>query len=285
MPRLCWSVILLLGAAGASFAQRTPLEFRPKVGDTLRMRLEQTTEMSALRSGVTTRQVTTRTVMHSRAIVESAVPEAVYILAVTDSVDVTSTDDKARLAALANSRQLVGQSMRLRLSPDGVVALADQTAPVSKSVTDLMSVMPASFPRDPVEVGGTWTREMPIASAAVARLFGAGTSGGVARATFRLDSLSRRGEFAYVSMHGTLESQSAASAPPAPGMMMLTPPVLGGTVTGAMIVDRKRGWLTQSRFVVDLHTTLKGTDTSRAPTEFRMRVTQQMRVFGRAPAH
>ena len=89
------SLILLLGAAGASFAQRTPLELRPMVGDTLRMRLEQTTEMSATRQGITTRQVTTHTVMHSRAIVESEVPEAVYILAITDSVAVSSTDESA----------------------------------------------------------------------------------------------------------------------------------------------------------------------------------------------
>lgn len=282
MLRFHASLALLLGAAGVSFAQRTPLELRPLVGDTLRMRLEQTTEMSAVRQGTTTRQVTTHTVMLSRAIVEREVADAVYILAITDSVDVSSTDESARAAALANSRQLVGRSMRLRLSPDGSVAIADQPGTVSKSVVDLASVMPATFPREPVAVGDTWTREMPIAPAALARLMGPAGQGGVARATFRLDSLSRQGELAYVSMHGTLESQPASAAVPGAGALVV--PTMGGSVTGTMVVNRRRGWLSQSRFVVDLRTVMSGSDAARAATEFRMRVTQQMRVFGRLPA-
>jgi hypothetical protein len=47
-------------------------------------------------------------------------------------------------------------------------------------------------------------------------------------------------------------------------------------------VIRRRGWLSSSQFVVDLRTTIASK--SAAPTEFHMRVTQQMRVFGRPPA-
>ncbi|HJQ19615.1 MAG TPA: hypothetical protein VJ867_04640 [Gemmatimonadaceae bacterium] len=272
---------LLLALATTAAAQRTPLEVRPRVGDTLRMRLDQTTEMSAQRAGAPARQVTTRTTMLSRAIVESEVVDAAIVLAITDSVDVSSTDENARAAALANSRQLVGKSMRLRLARDGSVTVAEPTGAVSKSVVDLASVMPATFPRDPVAVGDTWSREMPIAPAALARLLGPGSRGGVARATFRLDSLSRQADFAYVSMHGTLAASTPAAAPQT---ALVPSPALDGTVSGGMIVDRRRGWLSQSRFVVDLRTLVGGRDASHAATEFHMRVTQQMRVFGRPPA-
>ena len=244
------------------------------------MRLEQTTEMSIAREGTPARVVTTRTFMLSRAIVESEVPDGVYVLTVTDSVDVTSSDPAAAASAEATRRQLSGKRMRLRISPDGTVAMAEPTGSVSKAVNDLVSVMPASFPREPVNVGDTWTREMPIAPSAAARLPGANGRGGVARATFRLDSLSRQGELAYISMHGTLEPHPNDAATLAPG---LTLPALGGTVSGSMIVNRRRGWLSASQFVVDLRTTIVASKTQ-PPTEFRMRVTQQMRVFGRPPA-
>jgi len=266
---------LVLAWPVAAFAQRTPLELRPRVGDTLRMRLDQVTEMSATRPGAAPREIVTRSLMLSRAIVESEAGDAVYILAITDSVAVTSSDTNARAIADATRRQLSGRQMRLRLSPDGTVSMADRHAAVSKAVNDLVSVMPASFPRDPVAVGDTWSREMPMASGL--RLPGVGpTSAGVTRATFRLDSLSRAGELAFVSMRGTLgQPAGAPQAGGAPG----TPPTVGGTLLGTMIVDRRRGWLSESRFVVDVHTTIAGT--ALAATDFHMRITQHMHVFER----
>jgi len=260
-------------------AQRTSLELRPKAGDTLRMRLDQTTEMSIEREGSLPRVVTTRTHMLSRAIVESEVPDGVYVLAITDSVAVSSSDPAAAASSEAARRQLSGRRMRLRISSDGSVTLADPSGTVSKAMNDLVSVMPASFPREPVSVGDTWTREMPIAPSAAARLPGANGRGGVARATFRLDSLSRQGELAFISMHGTLEPHPSDAAALAPGLVL---PPLGGTVAGSMVVNRRRGWLSASQFVVDLRTSIAGK--TAPPTGFHMRVTQQMRVFGRPPA-
>jgi hypothetical protein len=281
MAAFRWSLVFLFGGAPIALAQRTSLEMRPRMGDTLRMRLDQTSEMSITRSGTPPRQVITRTHMLSRAIVEREVPDGVYVLAVTDSVDVSSTDPSAARSVDAMRRQLAGRQMRLRISPDGTVAMAEPSGPDSKAVNDLVSVMPASFPRDPVNVGDTWTREMPIAPSAAARLPGANGRGGVARATFRLDSLARQGELAYVSMRGTLEPQPNDPRLLAVGVVL---PPLGGTVSGSMVVNRRRGWLSESRFVVDLHTTIAATKASSAPTEIRMRVTQQMRVFGKSAA-
>ena len=127
-----------------AWAQRVVLELRPRFGDTLRMRLDQTTEVSGTREGkAAAKQVVTTLRMFSRAIVESSSPAGAMILAVTDSVDVSSTDDRALPLAKATQAQLAGRQMRLRLSPDGTVGVADGQEKIKKEVTDLVAGMPA----------------------------------------------------------------------------------------------------------------------------------------------
>jgi hypothetical protein len=46
-----------------------------------------------------------------------------------------------------------------------------------------------------------------------------------------------------------------------------------------MVVDRKRGWLAESRFTVQMRATVAAAGT--APMQFRMRITQHMRMFER----
>jgi hypothetical protein len=247
------------------------LELRPRVGDTLRMRLDQVTEMSGTRKGggPAMKQVVTTLRMFSRAIVESSAPAAAVILAVTDSVDVTTNDERTRTLAQQTRRQLEGRQMRLRLSPDGTVAVADQTTSVPREVNELVSVMPASFPRAPVAVGDTWVREMPIPPVTSLSL----ATGGVVRVSFRLDSVSRGADVAYVSMRGALQPQlTPASADPA----------LSGSVSGSMVINRRRGWLSESRFLVQLRTTVTPRDAAAGvPTQVRVKITQHMRVFDR----
>jgi hypothetical protein len=247
------------------------LELRPRLGDTLRMRLDQVTEVSGSRKGgsATMKAVVTTLTMFSRAIVESSAPASALILAVTDSVEVTSTDEHARALAATTQRQMRGRQMRLRLAPDGTVSVAPQTGDIPKEVTDLVSVMPASFPKDPVAVGEIWFREMPIASGASLGM----PVGGVVRAVFRLDSVSRAGELAYVSMRGALEQQPALLQGAAASS-------LAGSVTGTIVVNRRRGWLSESRFLVEMRTTVAGRSVApTAPMQFQMKITQHMTVF------
>src|SRR5687767_3576461 len=124
MSRLGWSLALFVVAASEGHAQRVVLELRPRFGDTVRMRFDQTTEMSGTRKGVATKAVVTTLRMFSRAIVESSSPASALILAITDSVDVSTTDERARPLASETQRQLAGRQMRLRLSPDGTVGVA-----------------------------------------------------------------------------------------------------------------------------------------------------------------
>jgi len=172
-------------------------------------------------------------------------------------------------------RQLEGRSMRLRLSPDGTVGMAQKGREVPKEVSDIVDVMPASFPRDSVSVGESWTREMPIARGST---LGAPV-GGVVRANFRLDSVSRSGDVAYVSMQGTLDQQ------PAPATSEAS---ISGTVNGTMVVNRRRGWLSETRFLVQMRSTVTSKTTtpgtaSPTPMQFRMKITQHMRVFDKRP--
>jgi hypothetical protein len=271
MTRVRFSLALLVLMAASARGQRMQLELRPKLGDTLRMRLDQVTEMSGTRKGVSTKLVVTTMRMFSRAIVEASAATSALILAVTDSVDVSSSDEHARALGREVVRQLEGRQMRLRLSPDGTVGVSEKSTEVPREVRDIVSVMPASFPREPVSVGDTWVREMPIAPATSLGV----PVAGIVRATFRLDSVIRGGNVAYVSMQGTMEQQPAPTSP--------APSALSGSVNGSMVIDRRRGWLSESRFLVQMRTTVVGKSVAgavtAAPMQFRMKITQHMRVF------
>jgi hypothetical protein len=269
-PVLRWTAVLLALLAPESGAQRVVLELRPRLGDTLRMRLDQTTEMSGARGGSQGKMSVTTMRMFSRAIVENTSPLAATILAVTDSVTVTSNDERSAPMAAETQRQLQGKQMRLRMSPDGTVGV-DQQANVSREVTDLVSIMPASFPKGSVAVGDTWLREMPIPPSASMGV----PLGGLVKAAFKLDSLSGDGAVAYLSMRGTMHPLAEAVA-------VSDPSALVGSVNGTMIVDRKRGWLSESRFLVEMRATIVAAGALRsAPMQFRIKISQHMKVVDR----
>jgi hypothetical protein len=266
MPGTRWGVALVVLCASNAAAQRVVLELRPHFGDTLRMRLDQTTEVSGTREGKTAKQVVTSLHIYSRAIVESSSPAGAMILAVTDSVAVTSNDERALPLAKATKAQLEGRQMRVRLTPDGTVGVADQGERVPKEVTDLVSGVPASFPRGSVSAGDTWQREMAIPPSTS---FGI-PLGGTVRAAFRLDSISADGDLAFLTLRGTVQQQGAST--PSQG-------TLTGSVGGRMVVDRRRGWLSESFLVVQMRASVPTTDV--APMQFRLKITQHMRVFER----
>jgi len=214
--------------------------------------------------------------MFSRAIVESAAQSSAMILAITDSVDVTTSDERARPVAAETQRQLAGRQMRLRLSPDGTVGVAEQQGGgggVPRAVNELVAVMPASFPRGSVAVGDTWLREMPIPPSASMGV----PLGGIVKASFKLDSLSDNGDIAYLTMRGTMHQMTDATA-------VSDPSALTGAVNGSMVVDRRRGWLSESRFLVEMRATVAPIGLARpAPMQFRLKITQHMRVLDKRP--
>lgn len=246
------------------------LRLHPRVGDTLHTRLEQQTEISATlkgASGPTTRSVSSSVVLSSRTIVKSSLPASTLVLTIVDSADFRTTDAHGAAQVADAERRLRGQQLVLQLGADGTIESARDLrgASVSRDMADAMSAMPAVFPRRPVNVGEQWTREMPLPAGGA---FGTRGAGHV-NAVFRLDSLDRSGNLAYVSMRGDILPDSGSRG------VELT-----GAISGAMLLDRLRGWMTESDVTVTLRSLLTPPGSSgRQPMRFVTKVTQRLRTF------
>ena len=273
---LVLGVIICLTRTGALFAQSVLLQIRPRVGDTLHLRLDQQTELTGTRSGSSSPVTMTTTMrVFSRAIVERSAPTATIVRAVTDSVRLTTSDERARSMEDAARQSFEGREMTLRISPDGTVSLADSDAGVSRDVAEAMSLMPAAFPRSPVEVGYSWSRDMPLPGGGRVAPGGASASGWL-HTKFRLDSLSRGGKIAYVSVRGEMSPDPDKSG----GVGTV---LQGGSVTGTMLVDRARGWLKESQFSVVAHSVVRVPGTEDTVMRFETRVTQRMKTVEKRP--
>ncbi len=277
-PRLgaCAVVALLLALAPRARGQADGgeagvlLRVHPRVGDTLHTRLEQQTEVSGGAPGATgrgARSVTTSVTLDSRTIVQASSPASTLVLTVVDSADFRTSDEHGAAQVAAAERSLRGQQLVLQLGADGTVESVRDArgVPVSRDVAEAMSAMPAVFPRRPVAVGEQWTRELPLPAGGP---LGARGSGRVS-ALFRLDSLDRRGNLAFVSMRGEILPDAGSQ-----GVR------LSGVVRGAMQVDRQRGWMTDSRFSVTVQSLVTPPpSTGLPPMRFVTRVTQRLRTM------
>jgi hypothetical protein len=259
---------LLVLVTGRVWGQGLTLQIRPHVGDTLRMRLDQQTEMTGVKrtsAGEVTAVVLSTMKMFSRAIVEGTSEKGTGLLAVTDSVLFTTTDEQARIPAQRAAEQMRGQRTRFRVLSDGTVGMGEaETA--SRDVAQVVSVMPAAFPKAPIKVGESWIREMPLPAS---QQLGAQLSGKL-YVTFRFDSLTHGGEWAFVSMRGELRP---AATPPAGSGATLDK----GSVSGTMLVDQKRGWLTESWFSILMTSVITPPlMTGLGSMHMQMRITQHM---------
>jgi hypothetical protein len=230
----------LLLASGLEAQKPVTLQLRPRIGDTIWMRLEQETALSSKRVDLKSPSPTimsTTTVTYSRAVVESGVATSTTIVAITDSVFVSSADQIAKGIAPTNQRQMQGQSARLEIAPDGSLAMASESGTPTKVTTARpASLIPATFPPKPVSVGDKWVREAPL-PAGTSQL-GASVVGWV-HATFHFDSLTRNGELAWVSVKGKLQPDPSNTR--RDGVATVD----DGSLEGYMVLDRARGWLTE----------------------------------------
>lgn len=272
--RLTFLAGVVVACAGQLSAQTITLAIKPRPGDTLRMRLDQESEMTGVRktaSGELSAMVVTTMKMFSRAIVEGRSEGGTSVLAVTDSVRLSTTDEHGRGAAALAEAQMSGQHVRFRVLPDGSVGIVSTGDGASKEVAQVVSLMPATFPKSAIKVGESWIREMPLPDG---MQIGAQLSGKL-HVTFRLDSLTHGGERAYVSMRGEMQP---AKGPGAASTTRLE----NGMVNGTMLVDQKRGWLAESWFnivVNSLETFAPATGV--LSMRVHTRITQHMHTFDR----
>lgn len=250
----------------------TMLQIKPKPGDTLRMRLDQESEISGVRksaNGESSAMVLTTMKMFSRAIVEASTETGTQVLAVTDSVLLASSDEHSRAQIAAAEAQMRGQRARFKVTPDGTVGTV-QDGDASREVAEVVSLMPATFPKSSIKVGESWIREMPVPAGLQ---LGAQLSGKL-YVTFKLDSIGHGGDWAYVSMRGEMQP---ATGPGASGVTLER-----GMVNGTMLVDKKRGWLTESWFNIIVSTIQRfPPSTGILSMHTQTRITQHMHTFER----
>jgi len=255
------------------FAQPVLLQIRPPIGDTLRMHLSQSVEMTGTthRGGrdSTSSTMTTSIEVFTRAIAQQWGSGGTLMQSITDSVAMTP----ASPGSLADLKRRTMQARRVwvRVSTDGAMEIVDDADPRSE-LRNIFGEMPAMLAREPVAVGGKWNREMQIP------LSGDPGALGQVKATFRLDSLGANGDIAYISMHGTMARMNT------PGM-----PITGagyatsGTLTGTIQIDRRLGWITDSRSSIIVRSTIAAAPARKggpqgAPMQVRTKITQWIRA-------
>lgn len=261
------SVVLAVSLHASSVqAQPVSLQLRPRVGDTLRMEMDQDIEMwGTIRiAGVdSTRATKTTFRVITHALVLKSDMSGTTLSAVADSVTVTSNDERVAAALSDARRRLIGRPVQLWMAPDGETKLVSAEAGADPGVGQLFAQMPATLPRENVKVGASWTKEMNVPAT------GMSGPGGVLRTKFRLDSLTHDGHLAWISIAGVLKPPKGFRGDE-----------LGGTVTGALVVDRRRGWLVDARTMTAMRSVLgQPSAAGREPMYFRMRVTQRVRVI------
>ena len=261
-------VVAHVGVAQAASAAGVMLRLHPHVGDTLHTRLEQVTEIaSANAGGAAPKPMITKVTVLARTIVQTSRHATTTVLTVVDSADVRSSDPHGSAMAAQAEKVLRGQRMVIELAEDGSVERARDARglAVPRDVADAMAAMPAVLPHRPIGVGERWQREMPIPSAGP---IGSGGNAKV-RAEFRLDSLSGNGDIAFVSMKGQIESDSGARGAE-----------LSGSMSGAMQIDRIRGWMTDSYFTLLIRSIVTPpSGTGMQPMKFVTKVTQRLRTM------
>lgn len=258
----------------AAVAQPVLLQIRPHIGDTLRMHLSQSVEMTgtAVRGerDSSKSSMTTSIEVFTRAIAQQWTSGGTLMQSITDSVAMTP----ASAASLADLKRRTMQAQRVwvRVSTDGAMEIVDDADPNSE-LRHIFGEMPAMLAREPIAVGEKWTREMQIP------LSGDPGTLGQVRATFRLDSLGRNGDVAYISMHGTM-SRINTPAASQPGAGYAT----SGTLAGTIQIDRRLGWITDSKSSIIVRSTIAANPAQSgaprgAPMQVRTKITQWIRAM------
>ena len=261
-------VALLVAAAGVSLSAqrarggpvaRVTLVLRPYPGDMIRQRVEHDVDEQGtitMPGGDSTVRVSTRTMVVLRSRVDAADSAGAVVTSQVESVTVRATGGKeeSRRARIASGMALQGRTLRMKLSPDGELIVLDdasvQTAATIATLAALVDRVPAALPALPVHEHEKWTRHMVLA----------GAPGDGIDAEFTLDSLTRFGDYAWVSVKGVMRDAVVDA---------------GASVVGWILLDRRRGWITRSRIVMTMRAVTEGQG-SMPPMRFVMRVEQRV---------
>ena len=263
-----WRLAMLLTIAALSLSAQRPragadarvsLVLRPYPGDMIRQRVEHDVDEQgtiSMPGGDSTVRVSTRTMVVLRSKVDAVDSVGAIVTSVVESVTVHATGGKeeSRKARIASGLALQGRTLRMKLSPDGELMVLDdasaQTAATLATLAALVDRVPAALPALPVREHEKWTRHMVLA----------GAPGDGIDTEFTLDSLTRYGDFAWLSVKGVMRDVAVDA---------------GASVVGWILLDRRRGWITRSRIVLTMRAVTEG-QSSMPPMRFVMRVEQRV---------
>jgi hypothetical protein len=263
-----WRVAVLVLASGVSLVAQRPrssadarvaLVLRPFPGDQIRLRVEHDVDEQGtvtMANGDSTVRVSTRTMVILRSKVDAVDSAGAVVTSQVESVTVRATGgkDENRRARVSSGMALQGRTLRMKLAPDGELVVLDdasaQTAATVATLAALVDRVPAALPALPVREREKWTRHMVLA----------GAPGDGIDAEFTLDSLTRYGDFAWVSVKGVMRDPAVDA---------------GASVVGWVLLDRRRGWITRSRMVMTMRAITEALP-SMPPMRFVMRVEQRV---------
>jgi hypothetical protein len=310
----CWLLAAVLTAlftnvapasaqAARSAGAAVRLIVRPRVGDTLRLQMEQTIEMRARpgeatapsvgsataidgrtqrgrspravrapeygpRRGQTSMSLT-KLLMYAHSLVEASDLYSTTLLATTDSMAMWAGSATATGRPTMVPLPPDGRQIRVRVTPDGAMRVNDPS-PGAMELGATFASMPALLPDSAVGVGEHWERDIQLPAVPLSGY----RADGVVRTRFRLDSLSSSGRSAWISMDGELRRDGAARELPA-GTRVIT----AGTVRGTMVLDRLRAWIVDARTVIDVQSEVApGPAESARPMLLDLRIVQRVRV-------
>lgn len=258
---LLTAALVAMGAARGAAAQEVTLRIRPPVGDTLRMAMEQQFDLTPEDStGALERPMTGALLIWTRAVVLGRTGTTTDLVSITDSV-VVQPPSAAALPPLRDAkRALEGRTVHMRVSEDGELTVARHAG----GPLGLGPNMPSVLPREPVRVGEAWTRELRVPLSTTRNAVA------LVRTTFRLDSLGSGGAVAYVSLRGDVSHDHAEDRGGVRGGTT-------GTLAGTLQVDRRLGWITDSRMTISLVST--AAPEGRRSTRLHVRVTQSIHAL------
>lgn len=275
-PSLLPGVVALMLVPGAwgEYAQNSSvlLQVRPGAGDTIKVRLDQTVEMTGP-PGVDGKPVAESgtLVLLATLAVESVDDDGATIVSVTDSLRVNSPPNSASSAVLAWAAVAANRAVRFRVAPNGAAYIPSGRGRATPS-SPVASHMPATLPSRAIQPGTSWNSvlQVPLASSVDPR----GTATLVA--TFTFDSLSRSGELAFLSLRGRLTKadQEGASSTDARNLVETS-----GTVIGSVMLDRRRGWITDARTTFSLLSLVSHADPTKPAVRVKMTISQWLRAM------
>jgi hypothetical protein len=263
---------LLAGASAGAGAQTVMLRIQPRVGDTMYTRFEQSVEMVGTRNvhAVDTTMTSRMDIMIlSHSLVQASDGHGTTVLAITDSVAMQGHGTGASAPNETLRHAMQGRQARLHIARDGSAALLGASDDVTPEVEALYSGMPATLPERLVSVRSSWERTAFIP---VSQESDSAHSAKV-RTSYRLDSLSSDGNFAYISIRGTISRDSSAAVVSESLRVGST-----GTVTGRMTMDRKHGWWVQSQIEIAIRSIVTRIVEPVSTMQVQTRIVQSMQT-------